>query len=382
MSQHASLRARLEQVVDRGIADARLVGAVVLVARDGAIVHRHAAGLADREAGRAMREDAIFRLASVSKPFVTAAAMRLVERGVIALDQPVSRWLPTFKPALQDGSRPAITLHQLLTHTSGLSYRFLEPSGSAYHRLEVSDGLDQPGLAMEENLRRLAQAPLAFAPGTAWRYSLGIDVTGAVLEAATGKTLATIVRDEVTGPLGLVDAGFAVADRSRLAAPYADGPRGPVRMEGTVAVPLPPQAGEGEVRFTPERLFDPRSFLSGGAGMVGTAADVLTLLEAIRTGGAPILSPATVAMMMRDQVGPQAETQGPGWGFGYGWAVLDDPAPTGTPQAAGTLQWGGAYGHSWFVDPVNRLTVVALTDTAFEGMAGPFVTELRDAVYG
>ena len=383
MSQPSSLHTRLDRAIDSALAyNNRLVGAVVLVARNGETVYRRAAGLLDREAGLVMREDAIFRFASVSKPFVTAAAMRLAERGVIALDQFVRRWLPTFRPILPDGSQPEITLHQLLTHTSGLSYRFLEPEGSAYHRLDVSDGMDHPGRGMADNLRRLGQAPLAFAPGSAWLYSLGIDVIGAVLEAATGKTLDQIVRDEVTGPLGLADTGFAVADRSRLATAYADGADRPVRMEGTVTVPLPPQAGEGAIPFTPDRIFDPTSYLSGGAGMAGTAADLLTFLEAIRSGGAPILKPETVAAMMRDHAGPQAETQGPGWGFGYGGAVLVDPAPTGTPQAAGTLQWGGAYGHNWFIDPTNGLSVVALTDTAFEGMAGRFVTAIRDAVYG
>ncbi len=386
MSQPSSLETRIDAAIGSAIADHRLVGAVVFVARDGKIAYAHAAGLLDREAGTPMREDAIFRLTSVSKPIVTVAALRLAARGVIALDQPVTRWLPAFHPALPDGSQPSITLHHLLTHSSGLSYRFLEPEGSAYHLLDVSDGLDQPGRAMDDNLRRLAQAPLAFAPGTAWRYSLSIDVIGAVLEAATGQTLDAIVRDQVTGPLGLVDTGFTVTDRARLATPYADGTDGPVRMDGTITVPLPPQAGEGAIPFTPDRIFDPASFRSGGAGMAGTARDLLIFLEAIRTarteGSGPILTQNMVATMMRDHVGPQAETQGPGWGFGYGGAVLVDPAPSGTPQATGTLQWGGAYGHNWFIDPINRLSVVLLTNTAFEGMAGRVVTDVRDAVYG
>lgn len=374
--------ARLDRAIDSAINDNRLVGAVILVACDGQIAYRRAVGFLDREAGTPMREDAIFRLASVTKPFVTAAAMRLAERRIIGLDQPVTHWLPDFRPALPDGTQPAVTLHQLLKHTSGLSYGFQEAKGNAYHRLGVSDGLDQPGRGMAENLRRLAQAPLFFAPGTGWRYSLGIDVIGAVLQAARNKPLDAIVRDEVTAPLGLADTGFVVTDRTRLAVPYAKSNGGPVRMEGTTTVPLPPVAGEGAIPFTPDRIFDPASFLSGGAGMAGTAADVLTLLEAIRKGGAPILAGTTVAAMLRDQVGPQAQAQGPGWGFGYGGAVLDDPALARTPQATGTFQWGGAYGHNWFVDPANRLSVVALTNTAFEGMAGKFVTDLRDAVYG
>lgn len=378
MSQHASLASGLDAAIDTAIADARLVGTVVLVAREGEILYRRAAGFRDREAGAAMREDAIFRLSSVTKPLMAAAAMRFVERGLIALDQPVTRWLPDFRPALADGTRPPILLHQLLAHTAGLSYRFLEPDGSAYHRLDISDGLDQPGLALTENLRRLAEAPLVFAPGAAWRYSLGFDVIGAVLEAAADKPLSEIVREEVTEPLGLSDTGFAVSDPDRLAVAYVDGAGRPERMDGTVAAPL----WEGTVRFAPARILDPASFASGGAGMAGTAADILTFLEAIRTGGAPILRPGTVATMMHDRVGPQTWTQGPGWGFGYGWAVLADPALAATPQGKGTLHWGGVYGHSWFVDPVNALSVVMLTNTAFEGMCGRFVTDVRDAVYG
>ncbi|MBB4955964.1 CubicO group peptidase (beta-lactamase class C family) [Agrobacterium vitis] len=378
MSQQGSLASRLDVAIDAALTENRLIGAVVLVARDGETLYRRAAGFFDREAGQPMREDAIFRLSSVTKPLVAAATMRLVERGAIALDQSVTRWLPEFRPKLGDNSCPEITLHQLLSHTSGLSYRFLEPEGSAYHRLAVSDGIDQPGLALDDNLHRLIQAPLAFAPGSSWRYSLGFDVLGKVLETAVRKPLPEIIHDEVTGPLGMVDTGFAVADRSRLTAAYANGDEIPCRMDGDVAVPL----WEGAVRFSPDRVLDPASYASGGAGMAGTATDILTFLEMIRTGGAPILKPDTVAAMMRDQVGPQAETQGPGWGFGYGWAVLVDPAAAATPQAKGTLQWGGVYGHNWFVDPANGLSIVILTNTAFEGMTGQLVTDVRDGVYG
>lgn len=115
--------------------------------------------------------------------------------------------------------------------------------------------------------------------------------------------------------------------------------------------------------------------------MIGTASDVLRFLETIRTDGGVILSHSTVAEMVKDQVGMQAQTQGPGWGFGYGWAVLDDPELAHSPQSKGTMQWGGAYGHSWFIDPVKKLTVVALTNTAFEGMSGAFPTDIRNAVY-
>lgn len=370
--------ARIDAAVDKALVEKRIVGAVVLISRHNEIIHLRAAGYADREAGRAMREDAIFRLASITKPFVTAAAMRFVQDGRLDLHAPITRWLPNFRPALPDGVVPDITIHQLLTHTSGLGYSFLESADGPYHRLNISDGLDQPGLSLEENLSRLSNAPLVFAPGAGWRYSLGLDVVGGVLEKIDGRGLSEIVRNEVTAPLALSDTDFMVTDPARLAKAYADGKPEPVPLTDGMSVPL----YDASAIFAPSRILEPQSYPSGGAGMAGTATEVLRFLEAIRAGGAPILNAETVETMVTDHVGTQAETQGPGWGFGYGGAVLVDPAATGTPQAAGTVQWGGAYGHNWFIDRANGLSVIALTNTAFEGMAGAFPIEIRNAVYG
>lgn len=370
--------ARIDAVIEKALAEKRIVGAVVLAAHNGQIIHRRAAGYSNRETRTPMREDAIFRLASITKPIVTAAAMRLVEEGRLDLHAPVTTWLPEFRPALPDSTRPEITIHHLLTHTSGIGYSFLEPSDGPYHKLNVSDGLDQPGLSLEENLSRLGAAPLAFAPGGGWRYSLGLDVLGGILERLEGRSLAEVVREKVTAPLDLADTDFSVRDTARLAEAYADGNPEPVPMADGIQVPIFGTAA----CFAPSRILDPKSYPSGGAGMAGTAGDVLRFLEAIRAGGTPILEARTVEAMAADHVGTHGETQGPGWGFGYGWAVLVDPAPTGTPQAPGTLQWGGAYGHSWFIDRANGLSIVALTNTAFEGMSGAFTTGIRDAVYG
>ncbi len=377
-TQDAALAARIDAVLDRAVADQRLVGAVALVARDGKLVYHRAVGLADREAAAPMREDAVFRLASVSKPFVSVAIMRLVEEGKLSLADPVTKWLPDFKPALADGRVPTITIGQLLDHTAGLTYGLSETAEHPYHKLGVSDGLDISGLSLDENVDRIGKGPLAFAPGTAWRYSLAIDVLGLVAEKADGHPLPQVVERTVTGPLGLKDAGFQAKDPARLATPYANASPAPTRMTDNQDVSL----GATAVRMAPSRATDPAAFPSGGAGMVGTAGDVLALLEAVRTGGGPVLSPATVKLMTTDQAGIKAATQGPGWGFGYGWAVLDDPAVAKTPQGVGTLAWGGVYGHNWFVDPKAGLTVVLLTNTAFEGMNGQVTRELRDAVYG
>lgn len=370
-------RAHVDAIVDKALAENRVVGAVVLIAQDGRLVYRRAAGLADREAGRPMQVDAIFRLASLTKPVVTAAAMALVERGTLGLDQTVAQWLPDFRPLLAGKPAPPITIRHLLTHTAGLSYAFMEPADGPYRRAGVSDGLDQPGLSFEEALRRIAAAGLIYPPGQNWAYSTAIDVLGAVLEKAAGKPLPQIVREEVADPLGLVDSGFEVRDAARLAKPYADGAP-PVAMgEPHIA----PREGTAGVAFSPARAFDTRSFPSGGAGMVGTAGDFLAFFEAMRTGGGGIVSPETVKAMMTNQIGDMPILRGPGWGFGFGGAVLVNPALANSPQSPGTWSWGGAYGHSWYVDPGRALTVVGLTNTAFEGMNGTFAQDLVAAAY-
>jgi len=376
VARENALQERLDSVIDSAIAEKRIVGAVVLVARDGKIVYRRAAGLADREAGKPMTDDTIFNYSSVTKPIVTAAAMKLIEQGRISLYDPVTKWLPDFRPKLIDGGAPAITVRQLLTHTAGLSYRFTEAPGSDYDLLNISDGFDQPGLSREEFMRRLAATRLRYPPGHGWKYSLSLDVLGLAMERATGEPLPQLVERLVTGPLGMRDTAFRIADRSRASAYYVDHKPRPTRMvEGTI-VPLQP----GVLRFAPDRLDDPNSYPSGGAGMAGTAGDFLKFLEVMRSGGAPILKPRTVAAMMRAQVAAPI-AGAPGDGFGFGWAVLVDPVAATTPQSPGTIHWGGVYGHIWFVDPALKLSVVAFTNTTLEGLFGGFPSNVRDAVY-
>ncbi|WP_312237899.1 serine hydrolase domain-containing protein [Stenotrophomonas sp.] len=359
----------------------QIVGAVVLVRRHGQLVHASASGWADREQQRPMSRDALFRLASVSKPMVTAAAMRLVAQGLLSLDAPITDWLPEFRPALADGRRPDITLRHLLSHSAGLGYRFLDADADGPHaRAGVSDGMDDSPISLRENLQRIAGVPLLFAPGTAWRYSLGVDVAGALLEAATGVPLAQVVREQVTLPLGMQDSGFHADSPARLVTPYVTDTPQPHRLaEGEVVAPFEGTAG---IRFSLARASNPAAFASAGGGMVGTADDVMRLLEALRGESRRDWLPATaVAAMARAQVGEQGPPDAPGWGFGLGFAVLDDAGPTATTQAPGSWRWGGAYGHSWFVDPARGLSVVALTNTLYEGMHGAFVEQLRDAVY-
>lgn len=371
----AALAAALDPIVDAALAEQRIAGAVVLLAKDGGLAYARAAGQADVEAGRPMAMDAIFRAASLTKPIVTAAALSLAEDGVIGLDDPVTRWLPDFRPRWQ-GEAPTITVRHLLTHTSGLGYGFLQPQDGPYLQLGVSDGLDRPGVTFAENLPRIVEAGLFFPPGAAWLYSVSMDVLGAAIEQATGKSLGEVVAERVTRKLDMADTAFAVTDPARLAAAYADGPP-PVRMGESHVVPFAELSG---IRFAPDRIFDPKSFPSGGGGMACSAPDMLTFLEAIRTGGGPVLGETTARSMLTNQTGElPIVIVGPGVGFGFGGAVVLDPAQSGSPHRPGAWQWGGVYGHSWYVDPERRTSFVLMTNTAVEGMSGRLSQELAAA---
>jgi CubicO group peptidase (beta-lactamase class C family) len=371
------LSAGLDQAIDSALTEQRIVGTVVLVSHQGEVMYQRAAGFADREAQIPMRENAIFRLSSLSKPIVSAAVLAAAERGLLRLDDTVAQWIPEFQPSLPDGTKPVISIRQLLNHTAGLWYGFFEPEDGPYHQANVSDGLDQPGLSMEENLKRLASVPLAFPPGTSWAYSLGTDVAGEVLARACRCSLPEAVSRLVTAPLAMTDTGFAVTDTSRLVVPYADGSPGPKRMGELERVKM--AYGPGFIHFAPSRVFDQRSYPSGGCGMVGTGDDFWRFLKALHEGGSPILSTPSVTAMTTDQTGGQGS--GPGTAFGFGLSVITDSALAQTPQSAGTFTWGGVYGHSWFVDPAKGLTVVALTNTAVEGVSGKFRADIRDAIY-
>jgi len=169
----ASRNDMIDAAIDRALADNRIVGAVVLVADKGQLVYERATGLADREAGRPVRLDTPFRFASVTKPFTVMTAMKLVEQGRLSPDDPVSRYLPEFRPAVADGAAAPITVAHLMAHTSGLDYRFNQPSGGLYARAGISDGLDQAQGTLADNIARIASVPLGFTPGSQWRYSVG-----------------------------------------------------------------------------------------------------------------------------------------------------------------------------------------------------------------
>jgi CubicO group peptidase (beta-lactamase class C family) len=233
---------------------------------------------------------------------------------------------------------------------------------------------------MHEELDRLARVPLIGPPGAAWNYSVAYEVLGAAIARAGGAPLPEVVATLVTKPLAMRDTAFSVVEPARMAKPYVSG-KPPRMMTDPDVVPFAP--GTAGVRFSPSRIFNEDSFPSGGVGMAGTAPDFLKLLSALQSDGV-LLKPTTARQMMTNRIGALRLTtlQLPALAFGYGGAVLMDSALGGTPQAEGTWSWAGVYGHHWYVDPINRLTVIAMTNTTLEGMAGAFVGELREAVYG
>lgn len=375
-------RPALDALLDRVLAEGRLVGAAILLFRDGRPFYEKAVGFADREAGQPMRMETVFRLASMTKPIVSVAALALAEAGLFTLDDPVTRFLPDFQPKTPDGAVAEIRIRHLLSHTAGLSYGFLQPAPSSYVAAGISDGLDAPGITLAENLRRLAGQPLRFAPGTAWHYSLATDVLGALLEAASGQSLPDVVTERVTRPLGMSETGFLATETTPLATPYAD-PAAPGEAPRRMTEPFilhQPDPALGQVHYAPSRAYDAAAYPTGGAGLVGTAADYMRFLEALRLGGRPILSPDSAAALVTDAI-PGLAIEDPGWGFGLGVACLRDPKAAETPQNPGAWGWGGAYGTRFWVDPEAGLSAIALTNTALEGTNGLFTREIVRAAY-
>ncbi|MGM7652259.1 serine hydrolase domain-containing protein [Serratia marcescens] len=375
MSEYGSSTNAIDGALEKALREKRLVGAVVLVAQGGEIVYRRAAGMADREAGKPMACNTLFRLASVSKPIVSTAALALMAQGGMRLDDPITRWLPNFRPRLADGTQPLMRLWHLMTHTAGLSYRFFQPEGGFYAQSAVSDGMDEAAVSLQENVRRIASAPLLAPPGAAWRYSIATDVLGAVIEQASGLPLAQAVKKWVTGPLAMTDTDFLAVDAARLAAAYADHPGEPRRLRQPDRLPF--IDGSAGFHLSPARALDPQAY----AGMVGSAEDFLRLLETLRQGGGQVLPADWVAALTTNQIGDLPMPFWPGRGFGLGITVLKDPVAAQTPESVGSWRMGGTYGHSWFVDPARQLSVVAFTNTALEGMSGAFVGEICQAVY-
>ena len=368
------LAQRIDGAIDRAIDEARIVGSVVMVWREGQPVYQRAAGFADREAGRATQLDTIFRFASVTKPFVAATALAMIDQGLLSLKDRVSDYLPWFHPPGPDGRTAEIVIRNLLTHTAGLNYR--PGAGVLPPHDPVLIGLENTELTLEENFSRLNTVPLSYVPGTAWEYSIATDILGAVLAAIDGGSVEDAVRRYVFSPLGIADTGFVAVDGERVAVPYVNASPAPRAMDEPERVPGPYDV---VYCFSPARIFNRHAFQGGGGGMAGTAGDVIRLLEMIRKGGDGVLKPETVASAIQNQIG--ALNVRPGVKFGFFGAVTEDAALDNSPLPDGAVSWGGVYGNRWCYDPATGTVAVAMTNTAPEGCDGAYPFDIWRAVF-
>ncbi|MBI6943818.1 beta-lactamase family protein [Pseudomonas putida] len=367
---------RLDELWRHQLDSGRIVGGVLLLAEEGEVRYASARGWADREGRQAAQRDTVFRLASLTKLLTSVVTLRLAELQCVELDGPVHTWLPDFRPRLADGRRPDISLHHLLSHTAGLGYGFEMATANHYAQAGISDGLDDVSFSLSENLRRLAEVPLLFEPGTRWRYSLATEVLGAVIEQASGLCLSQAVARWVTKPLGMRHTGFAYA--AGLARPYKDAQGRPVPISDHDQLVL--DTGCAQVSACRARRAD--AWPSAGAGLLGTADDYLRLLECLRLGGSPLLTPQSTALLTTDALkGLPMASRGQGWGFGLGPAVLTDRQAAGQRHASGTWGWCGLYGCHYWVDPQARMSLVALTNTAVAGAWGALADSIVDAIY-
>jgi CubicO group peptidase (beta-lactamase class C family) len=374
-------------------------GIAALILQDGRPVYSRAVGVREPGGQAPIGPDDLFRYASMTKPVTSVAALILVEDVRIGLDDPLDKHLPQFASlrvrqpdgSLVPASRPP-TIRELLTHTAGFSYNFINRPGLAdtYREARVVDGLADSEVTTEEAMRRLAAAPLAFQPGTEWHYSLATDVLGAVIEKATGRPLGSFVAERIARPLGLESWVFRATPGMRDRFVPVTRPAQGTGTLGTGFVPVtaaervPYPLTRGEALLDPGRAFSNTAYHSGGAGMSGNAQDYARFCQMLLNDGeldrARILRPETVRQMTANQTGDMTTLRGPGWGFGLGVAVVTDPAAAKTRLPAGSYGWGGIYGTQFWVDPRNRVVGVVMTQTSIIG-SGPIANAVREAFY-
>lgn len=354
---------RITDLLERDIDAGAIPGAVILVARHGKIAYHEALGYRDRAAGDPMRRDAIFRIYSMTKPIFSVGAMSLIEEGRLYLAEPISNYLPAYanmtvgmiKSGAANGietvpaTRP-ITVHDLLRHTSGITYAFIGngPVKDAYKQAGLdSFSLD---LTIADYADQLADLPLLWQPGTTWDYGRSTDVLGAVMEVVAEEPVDVFLHDRLFDPLGMVDTAFWVpeAKQGRIAEPQPDPETGAV--DDLIDVTRPPE------------------MLAGGHGLVSTVADYARFCQMMLNGGvldgARVLSRKTVEFMTADHLGDGISKDGtvylpgPGYGFGLGFGVRTAAGQSSWPGSVGEYFWGGYAGTYFWIDPAEQMVVV------------------------
>lgn len=375
----------------------RIAGAVTLIARQGKVAHLSALGLADRERGAKMAEDTLFRIYSMTKPITSIAMMMLVEEARCALSDPVERYIPEWKDlrVFRHGSWPAfvtdpahrpMTIRDLLTHMSGLTYGFVfrDAVDAAYRRAGISGGVpgeDRP-TTLRDMVDKLAKMPLVFQPGTRWNYSVSTDIVGYLVEVISGQRFDEYLRTRIFEPLGMRDTGFSVpaGKEGRFAANYRR------QIDKKLALADDPMLSA---------YLQEQTFFSGGGGLVSTAADYSRFCQMLLDGGAyeggRIVSRKTLELMTVNHLpggvdlsavasGSFSETTNDGVGFGLGFAVVTDLARRQGHGSLGEHYWGGAASTAFWVDPSEDLFVVFLTQL-MPSTTYNFRGQLRSLVY-
>lgn len=386
--------ARIDAFLDEHyVAPGKLPFVQVLVARDGQPVHRCQLGRM-RADGTPIRDDALIRIASMTKPVTSIAFMQLVEQAKVALDEPVTRVLPELAtvgvyaggggavPFAPASPTHPIRFVDLLTHMSGLTYGLQNRSNvdAAYREIEFDFARDHH--SSDEYMAQLGTLPLEFAPGTGWNYSVSTDVLGIAVERLSGMKLGEYFQKHIFAPLGMNDTGFAVASGqdARLADAWAYQPGKPPKLVD---------------RGATSALLGAAKFHSGGGGLIGTSADYhrfcAMLLGRGELGGARIIAPKTLALMTSNFLpGGQdlasisrslfSESTTAGSGFGLGFAMVLHPAKTLMPTSRGEFYWGGAYSTAFFVDPAEGLTMVFMTQL-YPSSTYPVRRQLKTLIY-
>jgi CubicO group peptidase (beta-lactamase class C family) len=354
----ALMTEKMQEVVDQG----KVSGVVTLVARHGKVVHFDAVGKQDIEADKPMATDTIFRIYSMTKPVTAVAMMILFEQGKWQLNDPVAKFIPEFKdlkvyagtdaegkPILEPQKRP-MTMRELMSHTAGFTYGFF--SNSAVDKMQLQANVLDNNITLDEMIRRVAKLPLASQPGVRWHYSIAVDIQGYIVEKLSGMPFDEFLAKHIFEPLKMVDTGFYVPQEKlhRLAQVYNVDQNGKLRVE----------------RGGFNRDYSKRpALLSGGGGLVSTAADYFRFCQMLLNGGTldgvRILSPLTVELMRTNAIGDlYAGLGGPGVKFGLGFAITADPMASGGYYGEGTYWWGGAAGTWFWIDPVRDVIVIGM----------------------
>ena len=355
---------RITTTLDGYVREGRLAGAAAIVLRDGKLVYSDAVGSRDREASSPMTTDAIFRIASQTKALVSVGIMMLQEEGKLLISDPVSRHLPAFRNTTVAEPRagggydvvPAerqITLRHLLTHTAGIAYGS-GPGGDRWEAADITGWYfghrDEP---VGRTVDRMAALPFQAQPGERFVYGYNTDILGAVIEVVSGQPLDAFIRERILEPLDMRDTHFYLPTdkRGRLVTVYS------LRGELTRAPDGSGMQAQGQY------VDGPRVSFSGGAGLLSTTRDYARFLQMLLNGGelngARLLSPTTVDLMTQNHIGDIGG--GPGMGFGLGFSIREDVGAAGEPGSVGEFGWGGAYHSTYWVDPMEKLVVVYLT---------------------